>query len=358
MISAKIRTMQDRDLGYRGLTPEQRRFHPNFNVVAQGNSGPKNIEGVIYQATPSLLVDKDGGFFLGCALPQKGSFYNALWGRYPETIRGWRALRFLEDVPVVDNTGLSAIWAVAHRQGLRDIYNSDIVASLIGGEQKLHRAHEDIMSRGPSSEELEQMILRTQQAGVNVEGWELKREAEAGIVRVTPLIEGIIKDAEAQSAAARAKLDRQDTELKVPLPPNESLGKLLQQLEIGNIILGVPFGAYELDWGFTPAERVDRDLKWNSFYGDHTQPLSRSTKVITFESEEILPGVTQTTPTIGEIVPISWLDEKTNTRVIFQEARFANGHVYLTTKTEGITGQVEEIVYTVSEFRHKFGLTV
>ena len=350
--------MLDRDLGYRGLTPEQRRNHRSFDVVAQGVPGTKIIEGREYLATPSLLVDRRGNFFLGCGLPEKGLFYNSLWGGYPEVIRGWRSLRILEELPVVDNGNLHAIWETTQKDGLRNRYSVDTLTPSMGGEQRVRDIHTDIMGRGPTQEELRQMILKTQAAGVEVDGWELKREAEAGIITVTPLVAGIIEEAMAESAAFKERHDRQEAELKIPLPGDESLGKLFQQLEIGNIIVGVPFGGYGLDWGFTPAEKVDRDLKGSSFYGDHPRPLFRSTKVPTFESEDILPGVTQTTVSIGEIVPISWKDERTRTKVVFKDARFSDGHIYLTTVAEGSEGQNQETVYTVAEFREKFDLTV
>ena len=351
--------MLDRDLGHlgqRAFTPEQQRYHSEFAVLLQGQPRHMNMEGKLYQEIPSLLIDtKSRNFFLGVFLPEENAFYNALWGESPEVIHGWRALKLLESLPVVDNMILHATWGVTRRESL-DPYYMDKIAHLFGGLEQLTTLRNGLMQTGPSPELLQEMIARTRERGVRVDGWELKREIDAGIVTTTPLIEEIIKNAEASTAAAREKLDRQEAELKVPLPDEESLGKLLQQLEIGNIIVGLPFGFFGLDWDFTRLEQVDKMLRGHSYYDTSGESLWRSTDVPTFKRKELVPGVAMIAPFGGEIVQLSWIDNSTQVKVTFKDARFFEGHIYLKTLFERPSGEIEETEYTVPEFREKFEL--
>lgn len=351
--------MLDRDLEGRAFTPEQQRYHQDFSVLKQGQPTQMSIEGRTYQAIPSLLMDtKSSNFFLGVSLPEENASYNSLWGAYPEVIHGWRALKLLENLPSVDNTILFATWEIARKESPEILYQMDKIAHLFGGLEQLTTLREGLMQTGPSPEQLQGMLTMAREEGIQVEGWELKREAEVGIVTITPQIQELISYAERRSAEATAKFDRIKAEMAIPLPDEESLSRFLQQLEIGSIVVGIPFGAYGIDWDFTPAEKVDNELRHSSYWGSGGHSLWHSTDVPTFKREEITQGVAITTPLVGEIVQPSWTDDKSQAKVILKEARYFDGHIYLTTLIEQPNGEKEETEQTVPEFREKFELSI
>lgn len=349
--------MLDRDLGSNAFTPEQQRYHRDFTILLQGQPRQVNIDGKPYEGVPSLLMDtKSSNFFLGVSLPEKGASYNSLWGAYPEVIHGWRALKLLENLPEVDNTILYATWEVSRRESPEIPYQMGKISHLFGSLEQLTTLRDGLMQAGPSPEQLQGMLTRAHKGGVRVEGWELKREAEAGIVTITPPIQELISYAEARSAEATAKFDRIKAEMAIPLPDEESLSRLLQQLEIGSVVVGIPFGGYGIDWDFTPAEKVDNNLRHSSYWGSSGYSLWHSTEVPTFKREQLSPGVTMTTLSAGEIVKLVWTDESTGVKVNFDEARFSEGRIYLKVLLERPNSEKEEAEYTVPQFREKFEL--
>ncbi len=330
-----------------------------FIVLLQGQSSQKNVDGRPTVVTPSLLIDVPyRNFFLGLELPEAGQFYNALWGQGPDAVHGWRALRFLEQVPTVDNTILFNSWEVMKREGPPGEidYTISKLSPLFIDAQKVRDLREQFMAQAPSTEQLEEMIRSTQNAGLHVNGWELKREVAAGAIEETPFIRDIILDTQEKNRIALEAYRKRDEEIKIPLDRDESFGELLVQLEMGNIILGTPFGAYGMDWGFTKLEYVDRQLKQDSYYGDHGQSLYRSTKIITFDRTELSPGVTMVTPDAGEIITPEWTDPATGINYTFSKARYKDGHVYLTTEVKQSSGEVEHQEYAVSELRNIIGI--
>ena len=94
------------------------------------------------------------------------------------------------------------------------------------GNRLIHDIRNKVLSLAPSIAEVETMIRKFQEYGIDVAGWELKEEIGAHHLIESELITKVIADDERDRDRIRARWEEQ---LK-PMPPEESLGHFLQRI--------------------------------------------------------------------------------------------------------------------------------
>lgn len=184
-IVAVIGEEREFDLGFRG----RRRGIPY--VGAQPNDGHKGI---------------------GIYFPELNS--GQIWGIMGpiRLIRSWRAMKILQDLQLYryDET-LAYCWELAGEykptEHIPTARFLERLATRVGGMEKLDELREKVFKQNPSVQELDSMIRKLQANNVEIAGWELKKELEAGRIPNTRLVTNLIEMSDKKKETASVKTE-------------------------------------------------------------------------------------------------------------------------------------------------------
>jgi len=263
-------------------------------------------------------------------------------------------MKLLEKLGEVRSGTLCACWTVARRNlHETDEHYLDELAIQLGGIEKLQAVLDEIFASAPSSQELEMMITNFREKGVEVDSWEFDEEIKAGLIETSPLIETLVREAEER----RQALQREDDEVKKPLPREESLSAFFEDLGIANFIIGGGIGAYGWDWGHIGLSELDQVAKKDSFskYLEEGHYLEHTTKgKEPFSTPPILSEASDRDAPFGELER-PWFQATDGTRYTFLHAKYRDGHFFVKTRVEKEGAEPTEASYSLQELRDMIG---
>lgn len=325
-------------------------------IATRGIQSEKTLGGHRKQVVPFVGADREGEFAqmgIGLIFPDEGK--GNIWGLVTPhaLIQSWRGMKILEKVETINHGTLCACWTVARR----DVHDSDKrcldeLAEQFGGMEKLQAVREDVLTSVPSADELNTMITNLREKGVEVDGWELEEEVKAGRIATSSLIETITSETEQR----RQAYQREEEEVKKPLPRDESLTAFFEDLGIANFIIGGGIGGYGMDWGHIKLEELDSIAKRDSFskYLTDGHRLEHTTEGPETFSAQVAPGVTMYQTSFGEIEQ-PYFTAMDGTKYTFVSAKFRDGHFHIKTKVEKEGTPPAEGDRTINELREMIG---
>lgn len=172
----------------------------NFLTLAHGNKTRKAFRDEQHEIYPFVgAFEADGINYLGFGFTVSDTAETYLWGRggmLHNIIQSWRAMKLLEQAPLVDERMLPAIWQAAYPTVIKnDIQNiAKSVPELDLEELEENRL--DVLQKAPSGQELEGMLKALQEHGINVDAYELRKERAAGAITGSPRIDALILSAD------------------------------------------------------------------------------------------------------------------------------------------------------------------
>lgn len=332
--------------------PQESKREPRRGLVAVafGQEGLKAVDGKIQKAIPFVGADHPGefsSFGIGVVLPENGN-RGQIWGlAMPHMlIQSWRAMKLLEHVEVIEHGTLCATWYAGSREPhSSDQHYIDGLAAKVG-EDKFRTLRTRILDEVPTSDEVTRMLTDLRDNEVEVSSWELKREVEEGRLAPNPLIDELV----AEDERRHQEYLRREEESKRPLPAEQSLAALFQQLGIQNMIIGGGFGAYGMDWGHIELDKLEESIRRNSHYSDRGEPLQRTTQAPRTWRTDVTPGMSMYQTETGEIENPS-VKTSDGTTYTFTSAKFADGSFAITTRVQPKDGEPQEAEYTVPQLR-------
>lgn len=345
-------TAENRQGQPNGVPQEQSEAQPRRGLVvaAYGAESPKAVDGKIQRAIPFVGADHPGefsSFGIGVILPDSGN-KGQIWGlAMPHMlIQSWRAMKLLEHVEVIENGTLCDTWYAGSREPhSSDQHRIDELATKVG-EDKFRVLRADILDQVPSPEELQDMLTYLKDNNVEVESWELRREVEAGRLATSPLIDELVEEDERR----RQEYQRREEALKQPVPSEQSLAALFQQLGVDNMIIGGGFGAYGMDWGHIELDKLEESIRRHSHYSDRGESLQRTTQNPRTRRTDLTLGMSMYQTETGQIESPS-VRTKDGIQFTFTEAKFQDGTFMISTKVESQEGEPVAAEYTVTQLR-------
>lgn len=332
--------------------PEESRREPRRGLVAVafGQEGLKAVDGKIQKAIPFVGADHPGkfsSFGIGVVLPENGN-RGQIWGLAEPhmLIQSWRAMKILEQVEVIEHGTLAATWYAGSREphSSDQHYVNELAAK--NGEDKFIALRTRILDEVPTPDELTRMLTDLKDNEVEVNSWELKREVDEGRLAPNPLIDELVAEDERQ----RQEYQRREEELKQPLPAEQSLAALFQQLGIKNMIIGGGFGAYGMNWGHIELDKLEESIRRDSHYSDRDEPLQRTTQAPRTRRTDVAPGISMYQTETGEIENPSVMTSD-GTTYTFTSAKFADGSFAIITRVQPKDGEAQEAEYTIPQLR-------
>ena len=159
---------------------------------------------------------EDGSKGIGIYFPDTNS--GQIWGIMGpiRLIQSWRAMKILQDLQLYhyDET-LAECWELAGKyKPTENIPTARYLEGLsrrVGGIERLNELREKVFKQIPSAEELDSMIKKLHDKGVEVAGWELKDELEAGRIPNTSLVTSLIETSTKRKETASVKTKLQDS---------------------------------------------------------------------------------------------------------------------------------------------------
>ncbi|MBI5787107.1 MAG: hypothetical protein HY446_00980 [Candidatus Niyogibacteria bacterium] len=325
-------------------------------IATRGVQSEKVVDGRRKQVIPFVGADCEGEFAqMGVGLIFPGEQNGTVWGLvmpHP-LIQSWRGMKILERIERIGHGTLCACWTIARR----DVHDSDQrhldeLAEQVGGTDKLQALRDEVLASVPSADELNAMITKLREKGVDVDSWELEEEVKAGRIATSPLIETLARETEERRRAYK----RKEEEVNSPLPREGSLGTFFEDLGIANFIIGGGIGGYGIDWDHIKLDELDRTAKRDSFskYLTEGHWLEHTTEGPETFSAPIAPGVTMYTTSFGEIEQ-PWFVGMDGTKYTFVSAKFRDNQFHIKTKVEKREVAPVEGEYTISELRDMIG---
>ena len=323
----------------------------SYVITVRRSESEKFVSGRLEKVVPFMGADREGEFAqMGIGLITADSERAMFWGLgFPRlVIQSWRGVRVLGHIKLVDSGTLCACWYAGAREvnGGDERYLEDLAGKL-GGMEKLQAIRNEALASAPTAEELGAMITTLREKGVDVDSRELEEEAQAGHITMTPLIETLVREAKER----RQEYERQEAEIKKPLPREESLGAFFGDMGIGNFISGDPW-----DWEHIKLDELNAFAKRNSFLdpkrGHRLQHTTQEPKTV---GAKVAPGVILLATSSGEIES-PWVLAADGTQYAFTFANFRDGRFFITTKVSkpGKDG-ASEGEYALDKLREMIG---
>lgn len=324
-------------------------------IATRGAQSEKVVDGRRKRVIPFVGTDREGEFAqMGVGLIFPDEKKGTVWGLVmPHAlIQSWRGMKILERIERIGHSTLCGCWTVARRSVHdSDKRHIDELAEQVGGADKLQALRDEVLASVPSADELNTMITRLREKGVDVDSWELEEEVKAGRIATSPLIETLARETEERRQAYK----REEEEVNSPLSREESLGAFFEDLGIANFIIGGGIGGYGMGWGHIKLDELDRIAKRDSFskYLDGHR-LEHTTEGPETFSASVAPGVTMYTTSFGEIEQ-PWLTATDGTKYTFVSAKSRDGRFHIKTKVKKGDAAPVEGEYTISELRDMIG---
>lgn len=321
-------------------------------IVARGNPSPKIVDGQVHEVVPYAGADREGDFAsfgVGFYFADKGG--GRMWGlTMPHMlIHAWRAMKLLERIPHIDLGTLSACWyATSKREDIEKKYLDALGEQFISPDE-FEAIRSEVAAMVPTYEEFDEMLTIVRDKNIDVSVQELTELIEQGKLPHHPIIDELIQ----RNEDWLREYESREAFLKAPLPPGESLSELLRELGINNMLDGIPFGAYGIDWGHIELKELDPYVKrcTTGKYGEGNRfPLRHTTHGPYTQSAIVVEGVTRFTTTFGEVEE-PWYLSGDGTKYIFVEAAYHEGSIVVTTRFERVGSEPEVGIYTVPTLR-------
>lgn len=323
-----------------------------FPLINTRDLGLRRINGKRLRVSSCLFVTTEGNMALGIMRGDELCVSTA--GKEVALAQGWRALELTTLLPEFSFNILSSAWDMASRHPnfldssvseLSEFYTTD----------KLVEIREKLLALSPSAEELDVMIRLAQNAGVHIDEFDLKTELREGIITMTPLLQYFFDERKRKREQSKREEEAREERIKSEIEnvqPENSFGIFLGQLEVGNIILEIPFGAYNFDWGHTHLSDVDARIITDTLrYDSSGRPLFCTTGQPRVEVTHKGEGTTQGEFSMSKIVhPWYQVDD---IRYTFVHAQYQDGQFIIETWIDRPQEEVEteETYYTISQLR-------
>jgi len=166
-------------------------------ILAQSSKMSKKVGNVPQDVAPFFGADREGDFAqMGVGiLVSKGSSF---WGlAVPHlVVQSWRAMQILAEIPEIRNDTLCACWYAARREvHLSDRRYLVMLEELLGitGKVRLLLLRNKILSLVPTAAELEEMLKKLSNAGVDFDVLELREEIKAGRLEETKTLSELLR---------------------------------------------------------------------------------------------------------------------------------------------------------------------
>lgn len=142
-------------------------------------------------------------------------------------IQSWRAMKILQETPVVDRSTLCHCWYAGgwdnHKDDERRV---DELAATWDSVEEFNTRRNAILEMLPSNEVLEQVITAFDEANIDYGVWELKEEIESGRLALTPFLEETFRRDELKREQYEALRKEED----LPVVPENSLLSFFQSI--------------------------------------------------------------------------------------------------------------------------------
>jgi len=328
-------------------------------MVAQGNACIKAVNGQECEVIPFTGADHEGeisSYGVGYMLSNEQG--GSLWGlAAPQLlIQSWRAMKLLEYVFRIDDSTLCACWYAANRNvhecERQLVYELAQECSALG-PGTFDEIRSQILDSVPSTDELDRMLTVVRDKNIEVSAQELTELVESGALPAHPIIDELVRREEQK----RGDYEARETFLSAAMPSEQSLGDLFAELGITNMLDGIPFGGYGLDWGHIDLARIDYYVKQASTgrYGEgHQFQLRHTTERAETVSDSVAPGVTMFQTSFGKIEE-PWIVALNGIKYTFLSAAYSAGSIMVKTRVERPNIEPIEGVYSVLALRVLIG---
>lgn len=269
-------------------------------------------------------------------------------------IQSWRAMKLLEYIPQIDSGTLSACWYAGNEKPHpSDEHFIDELAAQSEDPARFHAMRAEILASVPHGDELDAMLTIVRDRGIDVSVRELQSMVDEGKISSHPIISELVAKQEAESADYKT----QEQFIAAPMLPKESLGVLFAELGITNMLDGVPFGGYGMDWGHIKLTELDAYVKRYStgkYCSGAEFALRRTTTVPKTRSASIARGVTMVSTSVGEIEE-PFVIAKDGTKYTFTSAAYRDGGIMVSVNIEKKGIEPKTGTYPVSDLRSTIG---
>jgi hypothetical protein len=268
-------------------------------------------------------------------------------------IQSWRAMKLLEYVPRIGRGTLCACWyATGKRVHDSDKRYLDDLASQFSTREEFETIRARVLASVPDAEEFDRMLTMVRDKSIDVSVDELTELIEQGELPHHEIVNELVRKDEER----RHEYEAREAFVEAPMPPAESLGKLFEDLSIANMLDGVPFGGYGLDWGHIKLERLDTYVKrYSTGYCAGSQfQLRHTTEGPYTQSARLAKGVTMFQTSFREVEE-PYFVAGDGTKYTFLDAAYHDGSIVVKTRIERDGAEPEEGTYTVPTLRSMVG---
>lgn len=295
------------------------------------------------ERTPSVAfmgADRPGKLScVGVGVINESTGTASIWGlAIPHCIiQSWRAMKVLEEIPVIEHGTLCACWYAAGRRFLdSDKRHLEHLVDIIG-EEHFGTLRARVLEDAPGADELDEMIRLFREHEIHVNVHELRQEIEAGTIVITDEIQRLLDEHDADQR--QRELD--EAESKTPMEPAESLRVFFDDVGVQHLLLGPPIGAYGWDWGHREMDGLDEAVRYGALRFGHSEHLLCT---------ERGPDAND----FGEIAPPQVVNRQ-GTTFVFTEANYTDGKMVITTTITPINGEPTTDTYTLADLRELIG---
>lgn len=326
-------------------------------IVAKGRQSTKIVDGQEREVVPFTGADREGelaSFGVGFYFTDKsgGSIWGALMPRL--LINSWRAMKLLEHLPQIGHGTLCACW---HAAG-ESVHDSnrhylDELARQFDSPEVFEATRSVVLASVPTAEELDRMLATVRDNSIDVSVHELTKLIEQGKLPHNPIVDELVREDEERQREHR----EHQTFVEAPMPSTESLSVLFEDLGITNMLDGVPFGGYGLDWGHIELSQLDsyvKEFSTGKFSEGCWFKLKCTTDEPRTQSAQIAKGITAFQTSFGEIEE-PWCIASNGTKYTFLEAAYRDGSIVVKTHVEEKGKEPEVGTYSVQMLRDMLG---
>lgn len=301
-------------------------------VVIIGKTEPtiKLINGAEQSVTPFFGMDREGDFAqMGVGyITDDGTI--SMWGLMAPTllITSWRAMHVLAQLKSVERFTLSQCWYAATGRQSQDGTNA---IEKLSDQFVDYETLEELTVVNPGAEELDVMLRFVKEQGIDVNVYELRNLIEEGLIEEHP----IILELEAKQQKASDRYEARERFIAAPMQEQDSLGSFFTLLGIDNLLDGVPFGGYGMDWGHIKIGDLDSMIKQTST-GEYAHPFAirHTTEAPTTRGATLQgTGISMFRTSFGEIETPCYVDY-TGTKYTFLSAKYRHDEIVVTVQID------------------------